>query len=311
MPEVVGITVHLTFAKRAFELAQWYRSRGSKVVLVGLHVLSCPDECAPYADALAVGDGVQLWPRILADAEAGCLRPKYVATYESDYRQDPVGFIDAFITKDDPKLTILGPGSVGEVGNLGGPSSMHIIRSEDMLKDQGPGLLDGFSYHFYGTVSKRCAIMGHGLGTTPEAALTDDWLSRTNRDEKFYAALRDRFEQGIMALLPDLAIFGAAAPRLANTSLFAWVVPRLNRGMTAETALMALDLDGVMVSSGAACSYGKVAHSHVLAAMGVEDALARSALRVSFGWNSQSGDGAAVLAALEKLAARARARAAA
>ena len=89
IPEVVGITVHLTFAKRAFELARWYRSRGSKVVLGGLHVLSCPKECAPHADALAVGDGVQLWPRILADLEAGCLQSKYVATYESDYRQDP------------------------------------------------------------------------------------------------------------------------------------------------------------------------------------------------------------------------------
>ena len=60
MPEVVGITVHLTFARRAFELAHWYRSRGSKVILGGLHVLSCPEECAPHADALAVGDGVQL-----------------------------------------------------------------------------------------------------------------------------------------------------------------------------------------------------------------------------------------------------------
>ena len=89
MPEVVGISVHLTFAKRAFELAEWYRSRGSKVVLGGLHVLSCPAECAPYADALAVGDGVQLWPRILADVEAGCLQPRYTATYESDYREDP------------------------------------------------------------------------------------------------------------------------------------------------------------------------------------------------------------------------------
>jgi len=89
IPEVVGITVHLTFAKRAFDLAHWYRSRGSKVVLGGLHVLSCPEECAPHADALAVGDGVQLWPRILADVEAGSLRPKYAATYESDYRSDP------------------------------------------------------------------------------------------------------------------------------------------------------------------------------------------------------------------------------
>jgi radical SAM superfamily enzyme YgiQ (UPF0313 family) len=89
MPELVGISVHLTFAARAFELARWYRSRGSKVVLGGLHVLSCPAECAPHADALAVGDGVQLWPQILADVEAGRLRAKYTATYESDYRQDP------------------------------------------------------------------------------------------------------------------------------------------------------------------------------------------------------------------------------
>ncbi len=89
MPEVVGITVHLTFANRAFDLARWYRSRGSKVVLGGLHVLSCPEDCAPHADALAIGDGVQLWPRILADVESGCLLPKYTATYESDYRRDP------------------------------------------------------------------------------------------------------------------------------------------------------------------------------------------------------------------------------
>ena len=58
-------------------------------MLGGLHVLSCPAECAPYADALAVGDGVQLWPKILADVESGRLQSKYAATYESDYRQDP------------------------------------------------------------------------------------------------------------------------------------------------------------------------------------------------------------------------------
>ena len=89
MPQVVGITVHLTFARRASELADWYRARGAKVILGGLHVLSCPDECAPHADALALGDGVQLWPRILRDVEANCLQPRYVATYENDYRDDP------------------------------------------------------------------------------------------------------------------------------------------------------------------------------------------------------------------------------
>jgi radical SAM superfamily enzyme YgiQ (UPF0313 family) len=89
MPEVVGITVHLTFARRAFELADWYRRRGSKVIMGGLHVLSCPEECAPHADALALGDGVQLWPRILADVESGRLQRRYAATYENDYREDP------------------------------------------------------------------------------------------------------------------------------------------------------------------------------------------------------------------------------
>ncbi len=89
LPQLVGITVHLTFAQRAFELARWYRQRGSKVVLGGLHVLSCPDECAPHADALALGDGVQLWPHIVADAERDSLLPRYVARYESDYRLDP------------------------------------------------------------------------------------------------------------------------------------------------------------------------------------------------------------------------------
>jgi hypothetical protein len=89
LPQVVGITVHLTFAKRAFELADWYHARGSKVILGGLHAVSCPDECAPHADALALGDGVQLWPRILCDLEAGNLKPRYVATYENDYGDDP------------------------------------------------------------------------------------------------------------------------------------------------------------------------------------------------------------------------------
>ena len=89
MPEVVGITVHLTFARRAFELAYWYRSRGSKVILGGLHVLSCPEECAAHADALAPGDGVQLWPLILQDVERGQLQARYAANYENAYREDP------------------------------------------------------------------------------------------------------------------------------------------------------------------------------------------------------------------------------
>jgi radical SAM superfamily enzyme YgiQ (UPF0313 family) len=88
-PQVVGITVHLTFAQRAFELARWYRERGAIVVLGGLHAVSCPDECAPHADAVAIGDGVQLWPQILHDVEAGALQRVYHADYRRPYREDP------------------------------------------------------------------------------------------------------------------------------------------------------------------------------------------------------------------------------
>ncbi len=88
-PQVVGITVHLTFARRAFELARWYRRRGVTVVLGGLHVLSCPEECAPHADALAVGDGVQIWPQVLRDVERGELKRRYDGSYLRPYREDP------------------------------------------------------------------------------------------------------------------------------------------------------------------------------------------------------------------------------
>jgi len=88
-PEVVGITVHLTFAERAYTLARHYRERGAKVILGGLHVVSCPDECAPHADALAMGEGVALWGRILRDVESGSLRPRYDARFDGDYAGDP------------------------------------------------------------------------------------------------------------------------------------------------------------------------------------------------------------------------------
>lgn len=88
-PQVVGITVHLTFAKRAFELARWYRSRGAKVVLGGLHVLSCPEECAPHADALAKGEGVQHWGQILRDVASGTLQSIYEGSFRQPYRDDP------------------------------------------------------------------------------------------------------------------------------------------------------------------------------------------------------------------------------
>ncbi|NYF50148.1 hypothetical protein [Tunturiibacter gelidoferens] len=100
-----------------------------------------------------------------------------------------------FVKEAAPEMTILGPGSVGEIGLAVGLPPDSLIKTEDMMAASGPGV-DAFSYHFYGGVSQRCKMMGPAAQTTPEAALTDDWLSRTNRDEDFYAKLRDRFAPG-------------------------------------------------------------------------------------------------------------------
>ncbi len=89
VPEVVGITVHLTFAKRAYELAAWFKAHGCIVVLGGLHALSCPDEVQAHADAIVVGNGVPTWPRVLEDIEHDRLAPRYRAEYV-DYAKDPV-----------------------------------------------------------------------------------------------------------------------------------------------------------------------------------------------------------------------------
>jgi cysteine desulfurase len=102
-------------------------------------------------------------------------------------------------------------------------------------------------------------------------------MANSAADIAHMARLRDRLESGLRAATPEAVIFGADAARLPNTTLVAM------SGARAETLVIALDLAGVAVSSGAACSSGKVAPSHVLAAMGVEPALARGAIRVSTG----------------------------
>jgi cysteine desulfurase len=94
------------------------------------------------------------------------------------------------------------------------------------------------------------------------------------------AALGGRLEAGLRRVAPETVILADGVERLPNTICFALA------GMSAETMLMAFDLEGVALSAGSACSSGKVERSHVLAAMGVRAELANAAIRVSLGWSS-------------------------
>ncbi len=120
------------------------------------------------------------------------------------------------------------------------------------------------------------------------------------------AALRDLLVERVRARAPDAAIFGEKAARLPNTLCFS--VPRV----AAATLVIALDLAGVAVSAGSACSSGKLTRSHVLDAMGIEPGLAAGAIRLSLGWASNEKDVARFDAAFgETLASLRRQRGAA
>ena len=112
--------------------------------------------------------------------------------------------------------------------------------------------------------------------------------------------LRDRLAEAVRSVVADAVIFSEAAPRLPNTVYFA--AP----GVEAATLMIALDLAGVAVSSGSACSSGKVAPSHVLAAMGVHPDLARGAIRLSLGWASGETDVERFAEAFRSVIARVR-----
>ena len=131
-----------------------------------------------------------------------------------------------------------------------------------------------------------------GFAAAAETALT------ALADYARVAQLRDRLETAALGAVPDAIVIGAAEPRLPNTTALA--VP----GMAAETQVIALDLDGVMASAGAACSSGKVGPSHVLAAMSLPPEIARSTIRVSLGWGTGEAEVGHFLDAWTALARR-------
>ena len=128
-----------------------------------------------------------------------------------------------------------------------------------------------------------------GFGAAVKAALTG-----RERDTSRMEGLRARLEAGLRQT-PGAVVFAGEAKRLPNTVLFA--VP----GMRAETAVIGFDLAGIAVSSGSACSSGKVQPSHVVQAMGFGPELAQGAVRLSLGWSTTEADIDSALEAWRKL----------
>jgi cysteine desulfurase len=129
-----------------------------------------------------------------------------------------------------------------------------------------------------------------GFGAAARAA-----MAALDQDAMRLETLRNRLERGL-AQTPGAIVFSAEAPRLPNTTLF--TVPGLN----AETAVIGFDLASVAVSSGSACSSGKVQPSHVLEAMGYGPELAKGAVRLSLGWSTSEADIDLAIKAWRKLA---------
>lgn len=134
-------------------------------------------------------------------------------------------------------------------------------------------------------------IAGFGLAAEIAAKELDNYQERQS-------VLRKKLENGLTALSDKIKIHGADQPRAANTTFFSLA------GANSQTLLMALDLEGICVSNGSACSSGSVKASHVLLAMGASEAEASAAIRVSLGWNSTENDIESCITAFEKIIQR-------
>jgi cysteine desulfurase len=174
---------------------------------------------------------------------------------------------------------------------IGGPKGVGALVLADGLAGLEPLLRGGGQELSRRAGTENVAgIVGFGAAIAAAMASFQD-------DAERLESLRDRLESGLRDT-PGMIVFSDHAPRLANTTLF--TVP----GMRAETAVIGFDLAGIAVSSGSACSSGKVQPSHVLDAMGFPQAIAQGAVRLSLGWSTSEADVDRCLEAWRKLSAR-------
>lgn len=141
------------------------------------------------------------------------------AAYGRDFK-----IFHAFARQAAPDMLIIGPGSVGETTGDWGVAAGYdgsdlLLKARDLMAASQPARVDGFSYHHYGAVSRRCISTGPRTQTTPEAALTEQWLARTDQTLAFYRRVRDEFEPGKPFWNTETADAACGGNPLANTFL--------------------------------------------------------------------------------------------
>ncbi|MFA5898510.1 MAG: cysteine desulfurase family protein [Hyphomicrobium sp.] len=171
---------------------------------------------------------------------------------------------------------------------LGGPRGVGALIVRDGVSL--PALLKGGGQERRrrGGTENVTGIAGFG------AAAAD--VARDRDAIKRAAVLRDRLEDGVLAATPEATIIGRNADRIGNTSCIA--LP----GKAAETMVIRMDMEGIAISAGAACTSGKVGANPVILAMGLGESIARAAVRISLGPETNEDEVAAFLAAWRKVA---------
>ncbi len=249
-------------------------------------------ELSAVADALAhatAGGSRALLSVMLANNETGVVQPVAEAaemakalglSLHIDAVQGPGRVPINFAALGADTLTI-------SAHKLGGPRGVGALVVRDGVNL--PALIKGGGQERRrrGGTEDVAGIAGFGAAAA-EVAREGDVAQRIE-------VLRDRLEAGVMAATPDAVIVGSNAPRIGNTSCIA--LP----GKPAETLVIRMDMEGVAISAGAACTSGKVGANTVLTAMGLGDSLSRAAVRISLGPETTDEHIAAFLAAWQKV----------
>lgn len=250
-------------------------------------------DLAALESLLAEGDGRPLVSLMAANNETGVVQPVAEAA-EIVHRHDGLLHVDAVQGAGKMPLDFTGLGAdlmSLSAHKIGGPQGVGclIAKPEVPLRAEITG---GGQERGRRAGTENVAGIA-GFGAAAEAARA----GLAGMPEMI--ALRDRLEAGAREMAPNARVFGDAAPRLPNTTCL--MTPAIN----ADIQLMSLDMAGIAVSSGSACSSGKVSASHVLRAMGASQREAASAIRISLGWTTTADDIDRFLAAYEALVARA------